>query len=348
MSKAKQWYVGIDAHKGSSSVCVMDVTGRVFLEQTCSSQPAHLISLLENLAGEKDVVIEETTIADFLYRCLRPYARSVVVASPRHNALLAEDDNISDQISAQKLATLLRMNCIKPVYHPLSELRHEFKSLVLFRDGQNCSLVRFRNKFKAIFGSYLIPCEGSAVYGQQQRQQWLDKLPYRSARFRVQELYEQIDDALASVDRTDKEIAHQARRFPEIELFKQLPGIGPVRAATWFAIIDTPDRFERRSHLWAYCGLGIVRRKSANEAGPQHLNRNGNPMLKNVLKSAAVQAIGKGDHNRFQRQFERLLSDHVPEAKARLTVARSIATTMHTMWRTGEDYQDDYKPRCLR
>jgi transposase len=103
-----------------------------------------------------------------------------------------------------------------------------------------------------------------------------------------------------------------------------------------------------RAHLWAYCGIGLASRRSAGYQGPEHLNHNGNPALKNLLKSAAVAAINKGDHNRFQRQYEQSIAERREPALARLTVARSFATTMCTMWLTGEDYQDDYQPKPLR
>jgi len=348
MSQSSPNYVGIDVHKSSSSICVMSPDGTVIFETTCATEPGRLITVLKTVADPKDVVLEETTIADFLYRELRPHVHRAVVCDPRHNAYISEDENLNDQTAAYKLAYLLRLNCIKPVHHPLSDARAEFKRVVLFRNDAASELAASRNRLKALFTSCLIPCEGTAIYAKKYREDWLTRLPKSGPRFRAQELYRRIDDGVAEVARIDSEVTRQARQFPEIKLFRQLPAIGLVRAATWFAIIDTPERFVNRGHLWAYCGIGLASRRSAGHQGPEHLNHNGNPALKNLLKSAAVAAINKGDHNRFQRQYEQSIAERREPALARLTVARSMATTMCTMWLTGEDYQDDYQPKPLR
>jgi transposase len=59
---------------------------------------------------------EEGTWAAWLSDLLKPHVAKLVVCNPRKNALL-KHGNKSDRIDARKLADLLRLNDLEPVYH---------------------------------------------------------------------------------------------------------------------------------------------------------------------------------------------------------------------------------------
>jgi transposase len=61
------------------------------------------------------VTFEEGTWAAWLYDLLKAHVAKLVVCNPRKNALL-QDGNKSDRIDARKLAELLRLDNLKPVY----------------------------------------------------------------------------------------------------------------------------------------------------------------------------------------------------------------------------------------
>ena len=42
-----------------------------------------------------------------------------------------------------------------------------------------------------------------------------------------------------------------------MRLLRQIPAIGPVRAALLIALMQTPNRFRTKRQLWAYCGLAL-------------------------------------------------------------------------------------------
>ena len=68
------------------------------------------------------VTLEEGTSAAWLYDLLKPYVAKVVVCDPRKNALL-KAGNKNDRIDARKLADLLRVGLLSPVYHGESGVR---------------------------------------------------------------------------------------------------------------------------------------------------------------------------------------------------------------------------------
>src|SRR2546426_5505892 len=105
---------------------------------------------------ETSVTFEEGTWAAWLYDLLKPHVAKVVVCNPRKNALL-KDGNKSDRIDARKLAELLRLDNLKPVYHGetgvrmLRELARSYLTIVK-------DLTRVMNRLKALYRSWAIPC----------------------------------------------------------------------------------------------------------------------------------------------------------------------------------------------
>ena len=66
------------------------------------------------------------------------------------------------------------------------------------------------------------------------------------------------------------------------------------------------------------------------------LNRNHNPVVKNVLKAAAASAISQA--GALQTFYQQLLARGMREELARVTLARKIAAILLHIWKTGDDY----------
>ena len=113
------------------------------------------------------------------------------------------------------------------------------------------------------------------------------------------------------------EFLAESRKHKAAKLLRQIPYIGPVRAARLIALMQTPHRFRSKRQLWTYSGLGIethdsaqycfVRGQVQRSKKPQQvrgLNRNHNHEIKEIFKSAATRAsCGKGRFLGFLRGF---------------------------------------------
>jgi transposase len=330
-------YIGLDVHARHFSMAVMDPDGEWVFEQTYPMSLRRLRTAIETIAGKKIVVLEESTLAGCVFRHLKPHVEQIVVADPYRNHLIARDENINDVAAARKLAMLLRGGFIHPVHHPQELERQLFKELVQAYHDTTREGTRFKNKLKAKFRQHGVVCEGDDVYDARERDAWLARLPAAGVRFQVQRLFESLAHFEQQKRQMTRELRRAGRAFEPIARFEQVPGIGLIRAATFFAFVDTPARFASKRKLWAYCGIGIAQRKSDQMAGPQHLTRRGNRTLKDVAKGAASTAIGRGD-NAFAQQFARLIARGTSPEMARLTVARAIVSALCAMWRTGESF----------
>src|ERR1700731_123234 len=188
MSQEK--YIGMDVHQATISVAVMDSRGKLIMECILETKAATILEFIQGLHGSLSVTFEEGTSAAWLHDLLKPHIAHLVVCDPRKNALL-KDGSKSDRIDARKLADLLRLNQLNPVYHgehgvrTLKELGRSY--LTITQD-----LTRVMNRIKALYRSWAIPCSGTTVYAPRHRAQWLAKIVEPGVHLRAERLYQQL------------------------------------------------------------------------------------------------------------------------------------------------------------
>ena len=77
-------------------------------------------------------------------------------------------------------------------------------------------------------------------------------------RRRAELYYEQLDALRLVRQQARKELLAEARKHSTTKLLRQIPGIGPLRAAQLVALIQTPHRFRTKRQVWNYSGLGLA------------------------------------------------------------------------------------------
>src|SRR6266576_669715 len=109
-------YIGLDVHKESISIAVMNSIGKFVMESVIETKASTILQFIDGLQGDLHVTFEEGTWAAWLYDLLKPHVTEVLVGNQRKAALL-KDGSKGDRIDAHKLAEQLYMNKIKSVYH---------------------------------------------------------------------------------------------------------------------------------------------------------------------------------------------------------------------------------------
>lgn len=343
-------YIGMDIHKETVSIAVMDSAGKVLMESVMETKASTILQFIHGLRGDLHVTFEEGTWAAWLYDLLKPHVTKVVVCNPRRNALLKEG-NKSDKIDARKLAELLRGNHLKPVYHgengirTLRELARSY--LTITKD-----LTRVMNRLKALYRSWGIPCAGKQVYAPHHRPEWLSQITEAGVRRRAELFYLQLDPLQALRQEARQNLLAESRKHSATKLLRKIPCIGPIRAALLVALMQTPHRFRTKRQLWTYSGLAIETHHSAEyryvkgqlqrakkQAQVRGLNHNHNHDLKNVFKSAATKASCAGPFHDF---YQALLAKGTKPSLARLTLARKIAAITLVVWKKGVHFDAEY------
>jgi transposase len=335
-------YIGMDVHKESISIAVMNSAGKLVMESVIETKASTILQFIHGLSGDLQVTFEEGTCAAWLYDLLKAHVTEVLVCNPRKNALL-KDGSKGDQIDAHKLAELLRLNHLKPVYHgehglrTLKELARSY--LTITKD-----LTRVMNRLKALFRSWAIPCTGTEVYAPRHRSEWLGKISEAGVRRRAEHYYQQLDVLRVLRQQVRQDLLAESKKHKAWKLLRQIRGIGPIRGALLMALIQTPHRFRTKRQLWTYSGLGLETHDSAQyrvvEGQLQHskrpatlrgLNKNHNHDLKAIFKGAATRASSTAGP--FRDFYEALLAKGRKPTMARLTLARKIAAITLIVWK---------------
>src|SRR5580765_6654413 len=325
MNDAK--YIGMDVHTATISAAVGDSIGNLVMEATLETKSETILEFVHGLRGSLRVSFEE-----------------VLVCDPRKNALLRVG-NKNDREDARKLSELLFLNKLHAVYHgetgirTLKELARSY--LTLTRD-----LTRVMNRLKAIYRGWGIACAGQQVYAPGFRAEWLAKITEAGVRRRAEIYYRQLDVLVALRQEVRRELLAESRKHPAMSLLRQIPSIGPIRAALLIALMQTPHRFRTKRQLWAYCGLALRTYDSGEYrfVGGQlkrckkavtirGLNKNHNHDLKNIFKGAATRAAAAAGP--FQNFYEARIANGMKPPMERLTLARKIAAITLLVWKKG-------------
>jgi transposase len=118
-------------------------------------------------------------------------------------------------------------------------------------------LTRIMNRIKALYRSWAIPCSGATVYAPRHRAEWLNKIPHAGVRRRAELLYQQLDLLQPVRQKARRDLLGESHKHHAVKLLRQIPAIGPIRAAMLVALLQTPHRFRTKRQLWAYSGFAL-------------------------------------------------------------------------------------------
>lgn len=338
-------YIGIDVHSESCTFAIMSAAGKRVREARVETNGQALKEFVRGIAGRKHVCIEEGTLAEWLYELFDPLVHEMVVVIPKKSSGCK-----NDSVDAWNRADELRRGTIeRPVYKApdrFTALRAATKAYVVTQRD----MVRTKLRLNALYRSRGIQQVSSAIYDAEQRATWLARLslPHRQ---QAELLAKQLDGLIDTHDQAHRWLLEESKKVPIVRLLESAPGIGEIRAALIVATVISPHRFRTRRQFWSYCGLGIVTRSSSDwtkdrEGGwvrrvvPQTrgLNRNRQPMIKNVFKGAARTVIQSMPQHPLACAYERTLAAGTKPNLAQLTLARRIAAAVLAMWKNKEKY----------
>jgi len=336
------YVIALDVGCAESAVAVLSPSGRVVRRERCATRIPALVDVIERVATPRHLVMEEGSMADWLWRHLRPHVQEAVVSDPRRNHLVARDGDKDDPIDAGKLGLLYQGGFVRRVHHPETLARQEFKQTVLLYHDRVRQRVRQANQVMAMFRECGERISERRFARPEEREALLRStslsLLYRA---QLRMLWDGYDGMCDQVRTMRRMVIRLAKRESAIRAFVTVPGYKWIRAATFFVCVDTPWRFRNKSALWKYLGIGLERRHSSE--GPTYLRVpiEVNRPLKNVVHGAARSAIASGD-NPFADQHRRWRDAGLTPRNARRNVARSQATMLWSLWKTGGVYRPEW------
>ena len=338
-------YIGIDVHSESCTFAIMSAAGKRLREARLETNGEVLTDFVRQIRGRKHICIEEGTHAEWLYELLAHLAHEMIVVIPPKSS-----GSKSDSADAWKRADELRRGTLeRPVFkapNRFTALRAAVKAdSVTQRD-----MVRTKTRINALYRSRGVRDLSSAIYDPDQRSSWLAQLPPAQHR-QAELLCNQLDGLVEAHTQARAWLLEESKKAPIVRVLETAPGIGQLRAAQIVATVISPHRFRTRRQFWSYCGLAIVTRSSSdwtkdrngrwerrNVPQTRGLNRNRQPLLKNVFKGAAETVIRQMPQHPLALAYERTIAAGTKPNLAQLTLARRIAGTVLAMWKHKDKY----------
>jgi len=241
-----KYYIGADVHNNSTELAIEKRNKIVARYSVPTTIPA-ISNVLDSLQGKKYLAIEEGPMAGWLYRNLNKKVDKFIASDPRRNKLISSDGDSDDRIDATKLACLLRGNYLRSVYHSDDDQRSELKHWVALYHDRVRDAVRHINKIRARCRMYGVRIPRLVLRDPAHRLKWLSELKQPALTKQLKMLWIGYDATAKQARIAEQQLIQLSKTYPIICSWKELPGIGLIRATTLFAFIDTPWRFSVRS-----------------------------------------------------------------------------------------------------
>lgn len=338
--------IGLDLGDRRSHMHVLDRRGECIHEDARATEATALGRFFGHF-GPSVVALEAGTHSPWVSRLAEEHGHRVIVANPRKLRAIYDNDRKTDRADARYLARLARVDpgLLSPLKHRSRQAQCD---LTLLRSRDQVVRVRaqlinhVRGTLKA-FGERVPSCSAGAFGAKAVESIPADLEPA------LEQVVEQIARLTGEIRRYEKKLEEVgARRYPVVERFRQIPGVGPMTAAAYALVVEEPGRFARSRTVGAYAGL-VPRKDQSGSWDPQlGITKAGNPLLRRLLVQAAHYVLGPfGQDSDLRRYGLGLVKRGGSGAKKRaiIAVARKLAVVLHRLWVTGEDYDPFHRSR---
>jgi transposase len=340
-------YIGMDVHKTSTAIVVVNKEGKVQQRTVVNTDGKTLRGLVSALPGRKELTFEEGSMSEWLFGMFEPVVDRLVICNPIANKTEFRG-NKNDLLDAERLAELLRIGHLKPVYHEAHPLREIQSCLRTYRQVTG-DLVRAKNRLKVLFLSRGISVSGE-VYEREGGDLAAQGLSDPSDRERYQYLMDHVEFFTRQKELLTGDLVKKAKHYKDYRILQTIPGIGPIHAAELMGVVLTPHRFRTKRQFWRYCGLAVVKRTSSdwvqgvrglerrNFEQTLGLNRDRHPVMKGAFMQAALVVKRSSP---FKELYDSFIARGHSEALARVYIARKLAAITLTVWKQGGKFRPE-------
>lgn len=332
-------YVGLDVSLKQTSICVVDVKGRLVIEGVVLSNPEEIAAFMISKApGAVRIGLETGPTATWLWHELHALGFPIVCIDARHaKAALSMRINKSDRNDALGLARIMQSGWYREVRvksldsHRVRALLNSRALLVkIKRDLEN----QIRGLLKNL-GLLIGKARGKAF--TLRVEELMSDSPTLAAA--IGPLLLTRESVRAEIAKFDRQLLRFARDHTESRRLMTVPGVGPITTLAFIAAIDDPGRFKRSRSVGAYVGLTPRRHASGEVDWTGRISKCGDAMLRSYLFDAAGVLLTRVPKWCPLKVWGLRLAKRSGLKKAKVAVARKLAVILHRMWCDRADFQ---------
>lgn len=285
-------YVGLDYHKDSIQVCVVNSNGDVLGNRRLANDVVAVIRYAEAFGQVARAAIESCSGAANFAEELVQDGWHVDLAHPGYVSRMKQNPDKTDFSDARMLADLTRVGYLPRVWlapHAVRELRR----LVRYRQ----QLVDERRKLKQRIGAMLRDqriVEPETI--NRWAQSWLNWLAAcgelsEESRWIIDQQLVRLKSVAGEINAVMKRLREATADDTIVARLLELPGVGEVTAFVLRAEIGHFERFASGKQLSRFCGLSPRNASSGNRQADAGLIKQASPALRCVVIEAAHRLI---------------------------------------------------------
>ena len=340
---------GIDAGGDTVAICAVDPAGTITGEICCDASPAVVIENLTELGATQQTIagLEAGGCGVRLARKLREAGFNVRVLETRYvSGFLKLTQNKTDRNDAQGIAEIVRLGARGvPDVMVKTEAMQMLRSEIVLRHRLMAQRIALENALRGTFrlNGGKLGRLFSGTHLERSVEEELDRLRNEGTDLRVV-----IGPAAAllvelrrTIERADRRLSHIAAELDACGRFMTIPGVGSICSLSFYTAIENPHRFERATDVGPYLGLVPRVSQSGHSFRSGRISRMGNTMTRTHLVTAAKSMMQQADKDSEMRRWAMKLVERSGRGKARVALARKLATAMLSMWKSGEPFRRD-------
>lgn len=337
-------YLGLDVHKHSSMVTVLNENGDKLTIKKLSNNYDDFKELINSFDGYHfKAVLEAGRNWGVIYDILEtfPKIERIILANPFKVRAIADAKFKTDTIDSITLANLLRIDYIPEVFVPPKDIRVK-KYLVRHR----CFLVGIKTQIKnrihiILERNHISVPSFTDLFGKQGRK-FLNALTLQEGEDYILKSHLQLlDYASEKIKEINGIIKDEMEKREDVRLLKSVPGIGDVFASLIALEICDIRRFSNYKKLWSYAGLVPTTYASGKRVYHGRLIRHANKWLRWAFIEAAHSAIRSSYY--FGSYYNRIKIRKGTQAGI-IATARLLAKVVYYVLKENREYKE-IRPR---
>jgi transposase len=331
-------YAGIDVSLESSSVCVVDATGRIIREAKIASEPHALTAWLRGLGMDLvRIGLEAGPLSQWLHAGMREAGLAAELLETRHvrDAFRAMPVK-TDRKDARGIAQLMRLGWFRPV-HCKSLAAQETRTLLTARKMMQSKCHDVEMSLRGILRGFGLKVGATTprtfegrVRGFVADHPILLMVAESLLAARLA-LYDQLQ-------RLEKRVRSVAREDARTRLLMSAPGVGAVVALTYVAAIDDPARFRSSKAVGAHFGLTPRKYQSGETDVTGRISKIGDAGVRTALYEAANVILTRPVKGSSLKSWGMRLAGRAGMRKAKVALARKLAVVLHRMLADGTEF----------
>jgi transposase len=335
--------VGLDVHFRKSSLCILNEHGKVDRRCEVKGPWPQVVEELGRIKEPFQICYEASLGYGALYEQIvkLPRVQRTVVAHPGELRLIYRSKKKHDRVDAWKIARLLYLDQVPPVYVPSQAVR-SWRGMIEWRQKLLARRVMVKNQIRSLLrGCGIVPLRGQTLWTKR-GQKWLGEQVFPTAYegLRRDMLADELKEHQQRIKRVEEALLKMASGHPGMAVLLSIPGVGPRTAEAFLAYVDDAKRFGHGRDVGAYFGLVPCQDASADKNRLGHITREGPGTVRKLLTEAAWQGTLRSA--RIRAHFERIGGGDPGKRKiALVATARWLSVVMLSMLKSGECWRSE-------